>query len=114
MDYLGLLLLFVALAYLATSYAAYREIRDKNVKVRFTVNNVIFFLMIPIKVSSINLKMAYRFYRDGRRKEARLLFTLSTYKISSGIAIYLEVMFHEDRQSKQLKGVKTSWDLNQY
>lgn len=114
MDYLGLLLLFVALAYITTSYTAYREIRDKNLKVRFTINNVFFFLMIPIRVSIINLKMAYRFYREGRSREARLLFTLSTYKISSGIAIYLEVMFHEDRQSKQLKGVKNSWDLNQY
>ncbi|KQU11538.1 hypothetical protein ASG46_10055 [Bacillus sp. Leaf49] len=94
MDYLGLLLLFVALAYLTTSYTAYREIREKNVKVRFTINNVFYFLMIPIRVSSINLKMAYRFYRGGRRKEARLLFTLATYKISSGIAIYLEIMAH--------------------
>ncbi|MFP3453427.1 hypothetical protein R0K30_17405 [Bacillus sp. SIMBA_154] len=94
MDYLGLLLLFVALAYLTTSYTAYREIREKNVKVRFTINNVFFFLMIPIRVSIINLKMAYRFYREGRNSEARLLFSLATYKISSGVAIYLEVMAH--------------------
>ncbi|MGM0964768.1 MAG: hypothetical protein ACQEWS_08175 [Bacillota bacterium] len=83
MDYLGLLLLFVMLAYLATSYTAYREIREKNVKVRLTFSNVIYFLMIPIRVSIINLKMAYRFYSEGRKKEAKLLFTLATYKISS-------------------------------
>ncbi|WP_342501314.1 hypothetical protein NSQ11_06125 [Bacillus sp. FSL W7-1582] len=94
MDYLGLLLLFVVLAYLTTSYTAYREIREKNLKVRFTFNNVIFFLMIPIKVSSINLKMAYRFYREGRNSKARLLLGLATYKISSGVAIYLEVLVH--------------------
>ncbi|MBU8574980.1 hypothetical protein [Bacillus pumilus] len=94
MDYLGLLLLFVALAYLTTSYTAYREIRDRNVKVRFTIHNAIFFLMIPIRVSIINLKMAYRFYREGRNREAKLLLTLATYKISSGVAIYLEIMAH--------------------
>ncbi|MGM0967019.1 MAG: hypothetical protein ACQEWR_00455 [Bacillota bacterium] len=59
---------------------------------RFTINNAIFFLMIPIRVSIINLKMTYRFYRAGKKKEARLLFSLATYKISSGVAIYLEIM----------------------
>ncbi|MDM5298071.1 hypothetical protein QUF51_07860 [Bacillus pumilus] len=94
MDYLILMLLIVILAYLATSYSAYREIREKNLKVGFTIHNVIFFLVIPISVSIIHLKMTYRFLKEGRKKEAKLLFSLATFKISSGIAIYLEFMVH--------------------
>lgn len=94
MDYVGLLLLIMLLAYLTTSYSAYREIREKNLKVRFTFRNVIFFLIIPISVSVIHLKMAYQFYREGQKKEAKLLLTLATFKMSSGIAIFLEFMIH--------------------
>lgn len=94
MDYLVLLLIFVGLMYITTSYAAYREIREKNLKVAFNWYNVFFFLITPASVSIIHLKMAYRFYREGRKKEARLLLALATFKISSGIAIYLEFMVH--------------------
>ncbi|WMT29955.1 hypothetical protein RE735_05190 [Bacillus aerius] len=94
MDYLVLLLIFVGLMYSTTSYAAYREIREKNLKVAFNWCNVFFFLITPVSVSIIHLKMAYRFYREGRKKEAKLLFSLATFKISSGIAIYLEFMVH--------------------
>ncbi|MBS4747545.1 hypothetical protein [Bacillus altitudinis] len=94
MDYLVLLLIFVGLMYITTSYAAYREIREKNLKVAFNWYNVFFFLITPVSVSIIHLKMAYRFFREGRKKEARLLFALATFKISSGIAIYLEFMVH--------------------
>lgn len=94
MDYLILLLIFVGLMYITTSYTAYREIREKNLKVAFNWYNVFFFLFTPVSVSIIHLKMAYGFYREGRKKEAKLLFALATFKISSGIAIYLEFMVH--------------------
>lgn len=94
MNYVGLLLLIMLLAYLTTSYSAYREIREKNLKVKFTFRNVVFFLVIPISVSIIHLKMAIQFYREGQKKEAKLLFTLATFKMSSGIAIFLEFMIH--------------------
>lgn len=115
MDYVGLLLLIMLLAYLTTSYSAYREVREKNLKVRFTFHNVIFFLIIPISVSIIHLKMAFRFYREGRKKEAKLLFTLATFKVSSGIAIFLEFMIHSaivdtvyGKNKKKIEVVKES------
>lgn len=43
MDYLVILLVFVGLTYITTSYTAYREIREKNLKVAFNWYNVFFF-----------------------------------------------------------------------
>ncbi|WOQ72532.1 hypothetical protein R0126_18455 [Bacillus stratosphericus] len=79
MDYLILMLLIVMLAYLATSYSAYREIREKNLKVGFTIHNVVFFLVTPISVSIIHLKMAYRFLKEGRKKRSEVAFQFSYF-----------------------------------
>ncbi|MFI8624849.1 hypothetical protein ACIGEH_11205 [Bacillus altitudinis] len=94
MDYLGLFVLFVLLAYLSTSYSAYREVLEKDMKVRLTFDNVIFFLVIPIRVSLIHLKMVIRFHRNGQKTKAKVNVALATFKISSGVAIYLEIIAH--------------------
>lgn len=94
MGYVGLMLLIVLLAYLTTSYSAYREIEEKKLSIKFNFSNVIFFLIIPLSVSIIHLKMANRFYKEGKKKEAKLLLELAIIKPSSGIAVFLEFMIH--------------------
>lgn len=80
--------------YMSAVYSAYKEVRDKNVKIKFNVQNTLFFLTIPVFTSVIHLKIAFHLYKKGNKKEAKFLLNLSTLRASTGIALFLEFMIH--------------------
>ncbi|MBK3497409.1 hypothetical protein JFL43_21865 [Viridibacillus sp. YIM B01967] len=80
--------------YMSAVYSAYKEVRDKNLKVKFNIKNAIFFLIIPAFTSFIHLKIAFHLFRKGNKKEAKFLFSLSTFRASTGTALFLDFMIH--------------------
>lgn len=94
MEFIICALSICVFSYLTLSYSAYREVREKKLNVKFSVKNVTFFMILPIAISILHLKMARNFYKTGNKKHAKLMFALATHRLSAGTAIFLEFIIH--------------------
>ena len=86
--------IIVIVLYSSLVLTSYSEIKDKDLKVRLNFNNILFFFYLPLMVMVLHLKIAKDLYKKGRTKQARLLLNLSSFKLATGIAIFLEFMVH--------------------